>query len=149
MKRKRKLIIILIIFVVLSLLVTQAGNFLVVSDTPQKSDIIIILSGDKGERMEEGARLFHEGYADKILVSGGVIYNNVTAASLIKLHAMDLKIDEDKILTEDKADSTYENALFCKSILKEHNYRSAIIVTSNYHTRRTKMIFERVYKILV
>jgi uncharacterized SAM-binding protein YcdF (DUF218 family) len=146
MKHRYKIIITSIIIVAILICLIQAGNFLVISESPKKVDIIIVLSGDRGERLEEGARLFKEGYADEMLISGGVIYNKVTIASLMKQHAIDLKIPVNKIIIEEKADSTYENASFCKEILLKNKYRSAIVVTSNYHMRRTKMIFNRVYK---
>ncbi|WP_173918694.1 YdcF family protein [Halobacillus sp. Marseille-Q1614] len=48
------------------------------------------------------------------------------------------------ILEEPKARSTYENALLSKDIVKDNAFNSAIIVTSNYHSLRSKFTFEEV-----
>ncbi|UOR11323.1 YdcF family protein [Halobacillus amylolyticus] len=41
--------------------------------------------------------------------------------------------------------STYENALYTEDIMQANNYKSAIVVTSNYHSLRSKFTFEKVY----
>lgn len=64
----------------------------------------------------------------------------------MKQHAIDLGVPEKNIFTEDKSTSTYENADFVREIIKKSKYTSAIIVTSDYHMKRTMMIFTRVFK---
>ena len=54
-------------------------------------------------------------------------------------------IPRDALLTENKATSTYENALYSKEIILENEIKSALVVTSNYHMRRTRLAFERVF----
>ena len=54
-------------------------------------------------------------------------------------------IPRDDLLTENEAESTYENALYSKDILLEHGFETALVVTSNYHMRRTRLAYERVF----
>lgn len=135
----------IVILLMITGLLSQAGSFLVVNQSPKKSDAIVVLAGDKGKRMEFAAKLFEDGYANKMVISGGPIYNNVTAADLMKKHAVQLKVPEKNILLENKADSTFQNAKFTKEILEKNKLHSAIIVTSNYHMRRTKMVFDKMF----
>lgn len=144
--RKIKLIAGFLIFCIIALILFKAGTYLVVNETPHKVDAIVVISGDRGERTEYGVKLFKEGYAEHLIFSGGIVYNNVTMAELMEKHAIELGVSEDKILVENKADSTYENALFSKEILEKNNFKSAIVVSSNYHMRRTKMLFNRAFK---
>ena len=104
-------------------------DFLVVDEVPQRSDVIIVLSGDKG-RVEYGIELYKQGYADFILLSGGV------EAKSMERTALSEGVAEDHILLDSKSGTTYENACNSTDIMQSHNLRSAIIVTSAYHTRR-------------
>ena len=64
-------------------------------------------------------------------------------AELMKNHAMKLGVDEDKILLDSKASTTHENALFTKDIVEEHKFKSIIVVTSEFHSRRSKAAMEK------
>ncbi|MGG1677827.1 YdcF family protein [Neobacillus sp. NRS-1170] len=140
---KKKFVIVIAFAVVLLLLLVNAGKFLVAKDTVQKADAIIVLSGDRGERVEKAAELYHQGYGKYFVISGGIIYNDVTAAELMKEHALKLGVPESVIILEDRADSTYENADFTRRVIKSYPIDSAIVVSSNYHMKRVKMIFDR------
>lgn len=54
-------------------------------------------------------------------------------------------IDERHILTEYFSTTTYNNAVEIQQILKRLNYGHVIIVTSQYHKFRTKLIFNNVF----
>lgn len=140
-----KISTILVIVAILMFLFVNAGNFLVSYEKPKNADVIVVLAGDKGTRTQYAVKLYKQGYASKIIVSGGIIYNKTSIAELMKQQAEELGVPSDNIILEDKADSTFENAIFSKDILLKNDYRSAIIVTSNYHTRRSKMIFNNVF----
>lgn len=53
---------------------------------------------------------------------------------------------EEDIYTEEHSRSTYENALYTQRVLKEKGWNSAIVLTTYWHTRRTKLVFEEVYR---
>lgn len=55
-------------------------------------------------------------------------------------------IDESHILTEYYSTSTYNNAIEIEEILKKINYGHIIIVTSQYHIYRTRLIFKDRFK---
>lgn len=112
------------------------------SQSPQKADVIIVLSGGAG-RVEKAAELYKEGYAPKMILSNV----NGYAGSVGNLFdtALECNVSKNDIITEDFARSTYENAEYTLTIMDEYNYNSAIIVSSDFHMRRVKFNFDRFY----
>lgn len=145
-KAKIQLLFVLLILSILLIIGKYAGRFLVTGDLPQKSDVIVILAGDKGFRTERGIELYEAGYAPYIIVSGGPLYMNTTYADLMKNHIIEHGIPADVVIKESRSDSTYQNALYSKEIMKKKGFKSAIIVSSSYHMRRVKMVFDRAFK---
>lgn len=144
MSKKRKVIILIIIVAVLiGIIGLNLGKFLVESDKLEKADAIAVFSGDSGARTERAVELLKEGYADYLILSGGKVYDDVTMAELMKNHAIKLGVDESKILIDDEASTTNENAEFTTNIIEENNFKSVIVVTSDYHTRRSKLAMEK------
>ena len=121
------------------------GEALVCDETPHHSDAIVVLDGGwDGERERWGAHLFHQGYADKIFVTGGDAGWGTSTASLMRNYLVELGIPRTKIFLEERASSTHENAKFLEPLLKVHDVRSILLVTSAYHSRRARMSFARV-----
>ena len=144
MSKKRKVIILIIIVAVLiGIIGLNLGKFLVESDKLEKADAIAVFSGDSGARTERAVELLKEGYGDYLILSGGKVYDDVTMAELMKNNAIKLGVDESKILIDDEASTTNENAEFTTNIIEENNFKSVIVVTSDYHTRRSKLAMEK------
>ncbi|MBC7348297.1 MAG: YdcF family protein [Clostridia bacterium] len=122
-----------------------AARWLAVGDTVlAPADVIIVLSGERGERVETAVELYRQGLAPRLLLTGGPVEWNVPAADIMAWQAKSLGVPEENMVLERRASSTYENAVYSLAILKERGWRSAIVVTSPYHLRRTRFIFERV-----
>ena len=51
-----------------------------------------------------------------------------------------------QIINDVRATSTYENAKNTLAIMEDKGYESANIVSSDYHIRRVRLIYERVNK---
>lgn len=144
MSRKKKIIILIIVIAVLMVIIgLNLGRFLVESDKLEKADAIAVFSGDSGARTERAVELLKEGYAEYLILSGGKVYDDVTMAELMKSHAIKLGVDESKILIDDESSTTNENAEFTEDIIEENNLKSVIVVTSDYHTRRSKLAMEK------
>ncbi len=124
-------------FLLFILILFSAGQFLVLNQDPKKVDVIVVLSGGEG-RLEKGIELYKRGYAKKIIVSNGLADNLWERAVTL--------LPRQSIILEEKADSTYESAVYVKKIMKQYHYHSAMLVSSDYHMRRVKYNFDRVYK---
>lgn len=138
--------LLLIVAAVLLVMIFSAGKFLTIDEKPQKSDVIIVLSGDNGDRTIQGVNLFGAGYAPNMIMSGGLVYHKIAMSELMLIHAVEMGVPADVIIAESHSESTYQNAIFTKDIMNRHGFKSAIIVSSDYHMRRVKLIFDRVYK---
>ncbi|WP_249900340.1 YdcF family protein [Paenibacillus sp. PK3_47] len=120
-----------------------AGRFLALSQTPQNADVIMILSGGWG-RIEKGAELYSQKYAPQLLLSNAS--ESGSYRKDMQDTAMSLGVPQEALLTENEALSTYQNAEFTLPIMKQQGFTSAIVVSSDFHMRRVKFIFDHVYK---
>jgi uncharacterized SAM-binding protein YcdF (DUF218 family) len=151
MFRCLKLLILLLILTVItffghSFLLDKAGKFIYKKDDLKPADVIVILAGEEKERVEYGVYLFREDWAkkDRIIMAGGPAVWKHSWASLMKEHAEHLGIPGKKILLEDKSRTTEEDAKYTREILSKHGYKSMILVTSPYHSKRAALIFQKV-----
>ncbi|MFH1387342.1 MAG: YdcF family protein [bacterium] len=146
----RKLVIgvlvLLGLFILTPFMLQWAGNRLIVADKLGKADVIIVLGGDgNGERVDMGVKLFKQGMAPKLLMSGGPLAWKLTFADWMKKQAVELGVKSSEILTENKSRSTIEDAEFCLPIVKQHGFRSVILVTSPTHSRRARNTFRKMF----
>lgn len=113
-----------------------ANPLLAIRDPISKADVIVVLGGDGPSRATRAAGLWRMGVAPKVLVSGdGDCY-------WIREAMIDQGVDRRAITIECQSGTTWENALFSSPILKQMNVRSAVLVTSWYHSRRAMASFE-------
>lgn len=154
MKRKLPWVIVSLCLVVTILFVFKydlaldaVENFLVVNEEPKPVDVIIILGGGPAVTVDHGVRLYQSGYANKILLTGGPYsFEKPSEAQLMQKQASSSGVPKDDILLEEKARSTYGNAKYSLEIMRARKFKSAILVTSPYHTRRASMIFNRLFE---
>lgn len=135
-----------ILFITHGFVLTKAAEMLIKKDEMKPADVIVVLAGEQEERVLHGIKLFKDDWArkDRIIMAGGPLVWKYTWASLMKEQAEALGIPAKKILLEDKSRSTEEDALYTKEILQKNGFKSIILVTSPYHSRRASLIFKRV-----
>ena len=120
----------------------------IIEDPLDKADALIVLSDDNfyADRATRAAELFREGKAPVIVASGRRLRPNAGIAELMEHDLVERGVPRDKILRfAHDADSTREEALALRRLAWERKWRSAIVVTSNYHTRRARYIFRKVF----
>lgn len=140
------LILTAVVFFGHGFILEKAGRYLYERDELKPADVIVVLGGDATERVEYGVKLYKEEWArkDRIIMAGGPVVWKYSWASLMKEHAEYLGIPGKSILLEDKSRSTEEDAIFTKEILVKRGYKSIILVTSPYHSKRASIIFRKV-----
>lgn len=151
MFKRIKLLILLLILAALvffghPFLLDKAGKLIYKKDELKPADVIVVLAGEDKERVEYGAYLFREEWAkkDRIIMAGGPLVWKYSWASLMKEHAEYLGIPGKAIMLENKSRNTEEDAKYTKEILLKHKYKSLILVTSPYHSKRAFTIFQKV-----
>ena len=136
----------IISILICNLCLNAMEKFLIVDEEPKPADVIIVLAGDSRVRVDHGVKLYQAGYANKILFAGGSRSSQITDAQIMERQALSLGVPQDDILLEEKSISTYENAKYSLEIMQAMKFKSAILVTSPYHTRRASIIFGRFFK---
>lgn len=133
------------VIVVLVGYVLVVNRYLPLSDKPSKADAIIAISGgDTESRASHAIRLYRAGYAPKLIFSGAA--KDPSSPSNAKvMEAMALKngVPQSAIMLDENARDTKENAV--KTQLLAGDYKTIILVTSQYHQRRAFKDFKKVY----
>jgi len=128
-----------------SFILGKTGRYIYEKDDLKPADVIVVLAGEEEERVEYGVKLFKEGWARKnrIIMTGGPVVGRHTCAGLMKEQAEDLGVPGKFILLADRSRSTEEDAKYTGEILKKNGYKSLILVTSPYHSKRASVIFRK------
>lgn len=117
-------------------------------NNPEKSDAICILLGDFRVRPLRAAELYHRGFANQILIVDfpeDMLYGSLES-QLAQVMTMRAGVPHEKlVLIRGKVTSTEEEARFYLKYAQEHQLKSLLIVTSSFHTRRSRWIFQKVF----
>ncbi|MDR7522993.1 MAG: YdcF family protein [Armatimonadota bacterium] len=125
---------------------TAVGRFLVVEDPLERADAIVVLSGGRrDERVRQGADLYKAGYAPLVVLSGGEQWAGAPIADLLRHQALAHGIPARALRIESRSTSTAEQARYLRPMLEALGIRRAIVVTSSYHTRRTRYLFRKAF----
>jgi len=129
-------------------LMRWAANAWVVEDSFEKADAIIVLSDDNffADRATRAAELFRQGKAPLIIASGRRLRPNAGISELMEHDLIERGVPKDKILRlPHDADSTREEAEAALRFTSTKKWRALVVVTSNYHTRRARYIFRKIF----
>lgn len=158
----KRLVILLLAAVLLwflrGLFLRGLASFLVVSEEPRTSQVILVLSGESPARMLGAWDLFQKRYSPFILLTRGpryraeeelsrrgIAYANTAEMDrqlLVRLGAP----ESDVVVLPDSVSSTLEEAMAVKSYFKGKPLGTILLVTSRYHSRRARMLFNRVFE---
>ena len=141
-------------------IVPELGQWLVVEDELQESDLIVVLMGSVYDRILEAVDLYDEGYSDKVVLINSylaakdiIIDRGIEAygnTMLSKMAAMDLGVpDDDIIVLDGNSRSTNDEAMTIREYVRNNKeIKSIILVTSKFHSGRAKKIFEKALSVL-
>jgi uncharacterized SAM-binding protein YcdF (DUF218 family) len=140
------LLLILILLAFPQPALTGLGESLVVSDPLRHADLIYVLAGDFwGSRVLLGARLGAQGWASKVITSGGFYSSNEIAGyqgALAEDFAVKQGYPRSLFLSIPlDARSTIEEARAMGPIFHRLGAKRIILVTSNFHSRRAAEVF--------
>lgn len=128
------------------------GNFLIREDELEQVDAIYILGGASQERSAEGRRLFKEGYSQKLICTGEhasedlkLLDTVLTEAEITKSYLLKGGVPEKNVSILKSGTSTREEA---ELILKDAKgkYNSVMILSSKFHLRRVKRVFNQKFE---
>lgn len=111
-----------------------------VDDGPE-TDAVIVLTGGS-QRLAEGFRLLREHKGRELLITG--VGKGVKLEELLSQQGIDAlgkDVDDTMISLDHAAISTATNAAAAEEWMKEKGFRSARLVTANYHMPRAMLEF--------
>ena len=99
-------------------------DYLGMHQEPQKADCIVGFGNFNDNIARRAAQLYHQGYADRILFTGGLGRNTRgllpdTEAARFARVAEECGVPGDAILREDRSTNTKENILFTRDLLTQ------------------------------
>ena len=121
---------------------SRLGDSLVVSDRLEHADLIYVLAGDFwGSRVLLGANLGSQGWAPRVILSGG-LYQGREVGDMSVEFAVQHGYSRSLFLPlRMDAPSTVEEAQIIGPVFHRLGARRIILVTSNFHSRRTAEVF--------
>jgi uncharacterized SAM-binding protein YcdF (DUF218 family) len=128
-------------------LMRLAGQFWVVDEPAAKSDALIILGDDNyaADRAFHAAELYREGVAPVVVASGRMLRQNVSIADVMEHDLESFGVPSASIVKlAHRAENTQEEAVEDGRLIQTRGWKRVLVVTSNYHARRTRFIYGRV-----
>lgn len=130
----------------------QPNDFIGCNDIPvdgssqcEKADAIVVVSGgDTQARTAEGIKLYKNGWADTLIVSGAAQdKTGQSNAAAMRLQALSQGVPASAIYVDEFSETTQQNAENAQSIFVHHNFKKVILTTSGYHQRRASLEFNK------
>ena len=111
----------------------------------EKVDAIVVVSGgDTNARTDEGIKLFNNGWADALILSGAAQdKSGPSNAAAMRHRALEAGVPFSAIYIDEFSETTEQNAENTQSIFTRHGFEKVILVTSGYHQRRASLEFEK------
>jgi uncharacterized SAM-binding protein YcdF (DUF218 family) len=125
-----------------------AGESWIVDETLDHADAIIVLSDDNfyADRVTRAAELMRDGKAPLVVASGRRLRPYAGIAELMQHDLIERGVAKEKILVfAHDADSTRDEAQALANFVTEKKWTTVLLVTSNYHTRRTRYVFRNIF----
>jgi len=129
-------------------LLQAVGHFWVVDDAPGPADAIIVLGDDnlQADRVTRAAELYRARWAPHIVASGRPLRPYLSIPDLMKRDLTERGVPEAAIVLYPRpVGNTREEAEALRRLAVERGWRHVLVVTSTYHTRRTRFIFYRIW----
>lgn len=166
-KRKKQRIFLIILAIILIQLIAYRehmlnglGRYLIYQEPPQEADVIAILAnwGETIVRVRGGADLYNKGLAKKIFISRmarmdgleeikkqGIAIPEQRDLAIIVLKG--LGVPSAALETPAReVTSTMDEAEELRTFIEKMAYKSVLLVTSKYHSRRAYLIFKDALK---
>ena len=125
-----------------------AAESWVVDAPAAHADAILLLGDDNfyADRATRAAELIRQGTAPVVVASGRRLRPSAGIVELMQHDLVERGVPKERILPlAQDADNTEEEAAALAKFCTERHFRSIILVTSNYHTRRARYIFEKTF----
>ena len=119
-----------------SLDISESGN----STRSPNADAIVVLTGGP-DRIRTGLELLENGEAKRLLITG--VHPDTSDAAIRSNVHLELELFECCVEIDRLAQDTRQNAYYASMWVKNNNFKTLIVVTSNYHMPRSLLLMRR------
>jgi uncharacterized SAM-binding protein YcdF (DUF218 family) len=146
------LLLAVLVYALRAQILTGIADLLVVNDPLQPVDMIFVLNGDYNTRPFRASELYEQGLAPIIVIARSEMLPaeklglapNETDISIGVMEQLGVPPEKIVVLpVEGGTTSTFDEAIALRQYIESHNIQSLILLTSAFHTRRAKWIFDR------
>jgi uncharacterized SAM-binding protein YcdF (DUF218 family) len=133
-------------------LIWSIAKPLELKDAPRPADVIAVLGGGVGEsgkagdgyqeRVHSAVKMYNEKLSSNILYMSGYMYF-MKEAYVMRTLSVDMGVKPDDIIIDDTPVSTYDMVMDLKKLIRSHNWKSAILISSPYHMLRLKLLCDK------
>lgn len=158
MSRRRRIVHALLVCILIWPFAAWAAARLLITEAPlAKADAIVVLGGSANykERAHEAARLLLDGHSQRILITNDNMRGPWSSAeqrnlffyerSFAELKNAGVPTERVEVITQ-PVSGTHEEAELVRQYAINHGFKSVLIVTSVYHSRRALWTFSRVFR---
>ena len=134
-------------------ILTSYAEFFTINNFQKNSDAVLILGGSADTRAKKATELYRNGYANKILITHPkapiseyeeiYVSDFVNLKNILEYEKVEYTIIED---INGGAKSTFDEAKDLIIYLQNNPLDRIIIVTDNFHTKRAKYAFDKVFE---
>ena len=142
----------LILAFLLSVIVVAYGE----TERAAAAEVIVVLGaglrrdGQPGpaliRRATHAALLYEQGYAPRIICSGGFPLRAIqrSEADACRAVLVERGVPAEAVVLEEQSRSTEENAVYTKELMDANGWQTAVVVSDPYHMFRAGIIFSQV-----
>lgn len=87
--------------------------------------------------------LYKQGKAKNIIVSGSAVHTPYVESKVYALYLIELGIDPDHIIIEDRAEHSLENVFYSMEIAEEHGFERVAVVSDKAHSFMLKYLAKK------
>jgi uncharacterized SAM-binding protein YcdF (DUF218 family) len=146
------LLLVILVFAFRSQILTSMAGYLVVNDTLQPADVIVLLNSEVNTRPFRASELYQQGLAPVIAIARSESTPTVDLGLMPNDTDISVAVMEKQGVPADKiivlpfpggVTSTFDEASAVRQYVEAHQAYRIILVTSAFHTRRARWIFEK------
>lgn len=94
-------------------------------------------------RLDKGLEVYKTGKAKYIITTGGAAHNFYVEAEIMQNYLVDKGVPAESIIQDQVSLNTIDNAENCAKLMKIYGLETALIITSSFHAKRAKLLFEK------
>jgi uncharacterized SAM-binding protein YcdF (DUF218 family) len=130
-----------IVFLSLGCVVSfHAGN-------PRHADVIVVLGGDSGRRVEKGAELFNAGFAPNVLLTGiDARFYRPGHPNWRERRMRALGVPKKAIKVDTESETTWDEAVNAAETMQKNGWKSALVVSDPPHMLRIHQTWGKVFE---